>query len=241
MKALVADDEAPARRRLTRLLEQLEGVRVVAEVGTGLEVLAALEREQADVLLLDIDMPELSGLELAARFTQLPPIIFVTAHDEHALRAFEVGAVDYVLKPVELERLSAALSRVQQRGGGAAPALETLRKVRGDGVPRVVAHDRGTLLMFDARTIDRFHAAEKYTSFLAEGREHLTEEPLSALEQRLQEFGFLRVHRSELVRLAAVRALTARTGEHEVRLADGQTVQVSRRFLADLRRALGLL
>jgi DNA-binding LytR/AlgR family response regulator len=239
MKVVVADDEEPARRLLIRLLGQLGGISVVAEAADGIEALAAVGREAPELLLLDIDMPELDGLELAARYAHLPPIVFVTAHDEHALRAFDVGAVDYVLKPVQLERLAKALARARERNASAAAPLEALLRTRGVEGARVLAQERGELLIFDATGIDRFHASDKYTMFSVDGREHLTEEPLTALEERLRAFGFLRVHRAELVRVAAIRALTSAPGGHQARLADGQVVRVSRRFLPDLKRALG--
>jgi two-component system LytT family response regulator len=239
MKVVVADDEEPARRLLIRLLGQLGGISVVAEAADGIEALAAVGREAPELLLLDIDMPELDGLELAARYAHLPPVVFVTAHAGHALQAFDVGAVDYVLKPVQLERLATALARARERNASAAAPLEALLRTRGVEGARVLAQERGELLIFDATGIDRFHASDKYTMFSVDGREHLTEEPLTALEERLRAFGFLRVHRAELVRVAAIRALTSAPGGHQARLADGQVVRVSRRFLPDLKRALG--
>lgn len=239
MRVVVADDEAPARRLLIRLLAQLGGIEVVAEAETGLQALAAVGRTQPDVLLLDIDMPELDGLALAAGHRHLPPVVFVTAHDAHAVAAFEIGAVDYLLKPVAIERLATALARVRERAAPAVRAFEAWRSLRGDLTPRVLAHTGGTTLVFDATTIDRFHAVEKYTAFTVDGVEHLTEEPLVALEERLRPFGFLRVHRGELVRIAAIRALVAEPGGHDAQLRDGQRVRVSRRFLPSLRTALG--
>jgi DNA-binding LytR/AlgR family response regulator len=239
MKVVVADDEEPARRLLVRLLGQLGGIRVVAEASDGLEALAAVGREAPELLLLDIDMPELDGLELAARYAHLPPVVFVTAHDEHALRAFDVGAIDYVLKPVQLERLATAIARARDRNASAAAPLQALQRTRGVDTVRVLAQEHGELLIFDAAGIDRFQASDKYTLFSVDGREHLTEEPLTALEERLRAVGFLRVHRAELVRVSAIRALTSAPGGHQARLADGQVVRVSRRFLPELKRALG--
>lgn len=228
MRVLVADDEAPARRALGRLLAQL-GSEVVAEAETGLDVLALVSTSRPDVILLDIAMPELDGIELAARYAHLPPIVFVTAHDEHAVRAFELDAVDYLLKPVRLERLAAALHRVASR-----------RVAIASGPPRVSSQVRGTIRVFDATTIDRYHSIDKYTAFVVDGVEHLTDEPLSALEQRLGGFGFLRVHRAELVRIAAIRALTSDPEGHVVALADGQSARVSRRSVGAVKAALGL-
>lgn len=233
MKVVVADDEAPARRMLIRLLQTL-GAEVVAEAETGLATLEAVGRTRPDLILLDIHMPETDGLALAARYAHLPPIVFVTADDAHALTAFDVGAVDYLLKPVTLERLAAALHRVEgRRGPSPFPTAAPLP-------PRVVIHTRGVIRFFDVATIDRFRAADKYTAFTVDGQEHLTEEPLTALEERLVPHGFVRVHRGELVRVAAIRALTHDDDGHRVHLADGQVVPVSRRLVTALRTALAL-
>jgi two-component system LytT family response regulator len=240
MKVIVADDEAPARRALIRMLGTL-GAELVAEAANGLEVLEAVGRTRPDAILLDIQMPELDGLELAARYAYLPPIIFVTAHDAYALRGFDVGAVDYLLKPVALERLATALHRASTRHENVAQAFPSVRTPLPEPrTPRVITHERGAIRFFDATTIDRFRASDKYTVFTVEGVEHLTNEPLSALEQRLRDFGFVRVHRSELVRVSAVRSITQDAGGYHAQLASGAVVEVSRRLLASVKEALGL-
>jgi DNA-binding LytR/AlgR family response regulator len=240
MKVVVADDEEPARRLLVRLLGEIGGIEVVGEAATGVDALAIVGRTRPDVLLLDIDMPEMDGLELAARHADLPPVVFVTAHDEHAVRAFELDAVDYLLKPVGRERLAAALQRARARAGAGPADAALLAHARTDGIPRVVVRERDAILVFEATAIDRFHAADKYTLFTVEGREHATEESLLALEVRLAAHGFVRVHRGELVRISAIRALTTRDGMHEAQLRDGSSVRVSRRSLAALKAALGI-
>lgn len=246
MKILVVDDEAPARRRLIRLLGEIGDVEVVGEAGGGLEALACVSRTQPDLLLLDIRMPVLDGLELVSRYGHLPPVVFVTAYDEHAVRAFECNAVDYLLKPVRPERLAEAIRRARARRTPALESFQALSSVkpgaqdRPDAVPRVITHEGGVLRLFDARAVTRFRASDKYTVFLADGREHLTEEPLNSLEERLLAHGFLRVHRAELVRTASIRALRADSGVHEVHLDDGQVARVSRRSVALLKRELGV-
>lgn len=230
MRAFVVDDEGPARRRLSRMLEAIEGVRVIAQLEDGDAVLHALEREWPDVIFLDIRMPGLDGISLAQRGGDLPPIVFVTAYDEYAVRAFELDAVDYLLKPVRPERLGATVGRLRVR----FPARAS------ESVPRVVSATRGLFRVFDAREITRFWASEKYTCFAAEQTEHLTDESLNALEQRLSAFGFVRVHRAELVRLDSIRALRSIDAGHEVTLSDGQIARVSRRALTGIKTALGL-
>jgi DNA-binding LytR/AlgR family response regulator len=230
VKALVVDDEAPARRRLARMLEAIEGVQVIGQLEDGDGVLRALETSSPDVIFLDVRMPGLDGVSLAQRHLDLPPIVFVTAYDEYAVRAFDLEAVDYLVKPVRPERLATAVARVRARS--TPPA--------SDAVPRVVCAARNVFRVFDARSITRFWSSDKYTSFSADQSEHLTEESLNALEERLAGHGFVRVHRAELVRLDAIRALSVTDEGPQITLADGQVARVSRRALPAIKVALGL-
>lgn len=243
MRVVIVDDEEPARRRLKRLLTAFPDADVVGEAGNGDEALQLLEQIPVDLLLLDIQMPGLDGLALAQRYTDLPPIIFVTAHTEHAVKAFEVNAVDYLLKPVRPERLAAALARVPKE----RPQSDRARVVKAfeaisptSSSTRIVTGANGTYRFFEAEEIHRFWSSEKYTLFMAEGEEHLTEEPLSSLEARLQPVGFQRIHRAELVRVSSIKALKVSDGEQCVELQDGQVARVSRRSMAAVRSALGL-
>ncbi len=238
LDVLVVDDEAPARRRLARQVTEL-GHTVVGEAGDGEAALAAIATHSPDVMLLDIRMPGVDGLTLAQRSSGLPPIIFCTAWSEFAVQAFEVNAVDYLLKPVRLERLGAALGKVKPGvpAAGTAKALEAIAPV---SPTRLITGQRGAVRFFDAREVTRFWASDKYTLFQADGAEHLLEESLAALAQRLAPFGFVQVHRAELVRLDAVRALRTEDGVNELELDDGQVARVSRRELGTVRKALGL-
>jgi len=243
MRVVIVDDEEPARRRLKRLLTAFPDTDVVGEAGNGGEALQLLEQFQVDLLLLDIQMPGLDGLALAQRYTDLPPIIFVTAHSEHAVQAFEVNAVDYLLKPVRPERLAAAMARVDQQKvqserAKVSKAFEVIAPAASS--TRIVTGANGTYRFFEAAEIHRFWSSEKYTLFVADGEEHLTEEPLSSLEARLQPLGFQRIHRAELVRVSSIKALKVSDGEQCVELQDGQVARVSRRSMGAVREALGL-
>lgn len=226
MRLLLVDDEPIARARLRRLAARLGGVEVVGEAASGAEALRFARELAPDALLLDIDMPGLDGLGVAEAL-EGPAVIFTTAHPQHALEAFEVGAHDYLLKPVSLERLARALEKVRARRGAGE---EPWRLVVGDGSLR---------RFVDAREVSCFVADQKYVVFRHEDRELLLRESLDALEGRLAPYGFLRVSRGALVRRDAVDAWDTADGGTVV-LADGTRVPVSRRAAPAVRAALGL-
>jgi DNA-binding LytR/AlgR family response regulator len=244
VKALIVDDEPLARSRLGRLLADFDDVRVVGEAANAGDALAAIRQLQPDVVFLDIRMPGPSGLELAASSDELPPIVFTTAHDEFAVEAFDAAAIDYLLKPVQKKRLARALERVRARGGAAVDVAdqlrEALRKVLAEEGCRIAAQEGTSTHLFDARELCRFFASDKYTVFQHQGREYLVEDSLNDLERRLLPHGFFRVHRAELVNLRRIRTLHNEAQGASVVLADGQVARVSRRLLADLKRALDI-
>jgi DNA-binding LytR/AlgR family response regulator len=241
LRALIVDDEAPARRRLARQLAALPEVEVAGEADDAESTLRLVAQLRVDVLFLDIHLPGLSGLQLVQRHTDLPAVVFVTAFDSHAVEAFEVNAVDYLLKPVRADRLRATIDRlVRARGSRPAAVARALGQALGPApqTARLVSHSRGEVRVFDTGPITRLWASDKYTVFRWQGGEELIDESLSQLEERLRPLGFVRSHRSELIRLESVRALR-RTGlGHEVVLADGQVARVSRRALTAVKSAL---
>jgi len=233
-----ADDELVARKRLGRLLSALPDVNVVAECKDGKEVLAALDAHAGvDVLLLDIQMPGLTGLETKALLAEDGPyVIFTTAHPEHALEAFDVGAVDYVLKPIEAGRLKKALDRARERlsgpvgGGGAAADLGRLALPTRDGA-RLLDPSRVSHAVFDGSLVTVHYAGEKL----------LTDLTLTELESRLSAERFERVHRRALLNLECVERLVDQpTGGYLAITTDGQKVEVSRQAARKLRKRLGL-
>ena len=221
MKVAIVDDEPLARKRVRRLLDELADIEIVGEAGDADAATALIHAADPDVLLLDIQMPGRDGLALARELGVRPAIIFTTAHGQFAVDAFDTAAVDYLLKPISADKLARALDRARQRL--ATPSAPRITARAGD-VTTVIAVDR----------IARFHAEHKYTSFVVDGVEHLIEVSLSELETKLAPWGFMRVHRAELVQLAHVRALRG----NELELVTGELVPVSRRSLPDVRRRL---
>jgi two-component system response regulator AlgR len=240
MKLLVVDDEPLARLRLRTLVEAIAEPRaeVAGEAADAEAALAWLREHRADALLLDIRMPGRSGLALAAALRAMadaPAVVFVSAHGEHALAAFDLDAVDYLTKPVRRERLQAALQRVQQRRG----APEAAR-------PVIVVHDRGRVLRVPVDEVLYLKAELKYVTLRTAHASYVLEDALADLEQRLADQGasFVRVHRNAIVAHSAVRALERRGegGADEgwaVRVAPSdEWLAVSRRQLAAVREAL---
>jgi two-component system, LytTR family, response regulator AlgR len=243
MRVLIVDDEALARLRLRTLIEGLDSPRVaaLAEAADSEAAIAALQATPADVVLLDIGMPGRDGLKLAPALQALPQppvLIFVTAHAEHALRAFELQALDYLTKPVRRERLQAALLRAATQlalARGVAPAAAT--------EPVLVVSERGRVLRVPVREVLVLKAEQKYVTLRTATQAFVLDDSLLDLERRLGP-GFVRVHRSALVAVAAIRALQPHTAGDE---ADGWAVRVapldewlpvSRRQLGAVRAAL---
>lgn len=243
MKVLIVDDELPARRRIRRILERIAGVEVIGEAADGVEASALIAASPPDLVLLDIDMPERDGVAVARAAPEVD-VIFITAHAEHAVTAFDLEAIDYLLKPISEERLGKALERARARRGQQSPEA-LARAIRAllpaePPVPRITANDGGALHIFDAREIERLTAANRYVVFHREGREYLLDESLNTLEERLGPHDFVRVHRAELVNLRRVRTLQRVAGGAELELESGALVPVSRRLLGELERRLGL-
>ena len=204
MRIFIVDDEEPARERLKALLSDLAGelpTTVVGEARNGLEAVERIPQSGAEVLLLDIQMPGMDGLEVARHLATLdnaPAVVFVTAHERHAVEAFELNALDYLLKPVRAERLAVALKKA------AAPNREQLAKASLAPREYVSVAERNRIVLVPVREIIFLRAEQKYVTVRTRAREHLIEEPLVALEREFADT-FVRIHRNCLVSRAAIR------------------------------------
>jgi DNA-binding LytR/AlgR family response regulator len=235
LRALIVDDEAPALSELAWLLGQDVRIGRIRTADSGAAALKALESEPVDVLFCDISMPGLDGLDLArvlARFSQRPHLIFVTAYDRHAIEAFDLQAVDYVLKPVRAERLAEAVRRVVEAGRPAeAPAAPAT-------ADETIAVELGGVTRFVQPTaVLNVEAQGDYARLHTATGSHLIRIPLSTLEERWASAGFIRIHRSTLVALPHVDEVLMDGGRFHVRLG-GRTLQVSRRHTRQLRDLL---
>jgi two-component system response regulator AlgR len=239
MKILIVDDEPLARSRLQDLLEDIGGHEVVGEAGTGREAIELTQRLHPDVLLLDIHMPEMNGMEVAQHLCgleQAPAVIFTTAYSEHALEAFDANALDYLLKPIRRARLEQALDKAQplQRGQIDAAAAGSSQQRR-----HISAHHRGGIKLVPVEEILYFQSDSKYVAVHSEDGEVLIDEPLKHLEQEFAD-RFTRIHRNCLVANACVEALE-KTGDnqYQLRLRGCDTpLEVSRRQLPAVRQLI---
>ena len=236
LRVLIVDDEAPARARLRDLLGDCGAemaLEVVGEAGTARDALDVMARTPADVLLLDIRMPEMDGIEFAQHLQKLenpPAIVFTTAYDAYAIRAFEVHAIDYLLKPIRTGRLRQALERARS---ALRPAPAALREIRKDAPAFLSAQERGRINLIPVEDVIYLKAELKYVTVRTAAREYLIEEALARLEQDHGE-RFVRVHRNCLVARAAVRGFERGSGETEgqwLALLEGcdEKIPVSRR------------
>jgi two-component system response regulator AlgR len=242
LNILVVDDEPLARARLCRLVTEFESDVAVEEAGNGPEALQKVQADRIDVVLLDIRMPGMDGIEVARHLKHLdraPAVIFTTAYDSHALQAFEASAVDYLLKPIRRERLKDALHRARTLSGRQIESLEAADPAAGKARTHVSASLKGDLKLVPVDEVRFFRAEHKYVVARHDHGELILDEALSALEEEFKQ-DFMRVHRNALAALALVRALERSEGGGYRLRFDGieETVEVSRRCLPEVRRVL---
>jgi two-component system response regulator AlgR len=220
LRVFIADDETPARIRLKELLADIRGeiaASVAGEAANGLEVIERLPASGAQVLLLDIQMPGMGGIELARHLAGLeaaPAIVFVTAHNRHAVEAFELNALDYLMKPVRADRLAAALKKARAAGPAASTMRERLEKAAGGAREFFSVAERHRIVLVPVGDVLYLKAEMKYVTLRTRTGEHLIEEPLVNIEREFAE-RFVRVHRNCLVARAAIRGFERAAGGDE--------------------------
>ena len=229
MKVLIVDDE-PLARQVVRLLVERDPELTVAGECSGVEAVEAIAREKPDILFLDIQMPEVGGFDVLERAgaNSVPAIVFVTAYDQYALRAFEVQALDYLLKPFDDARFYAALLRAKERA-----------RAKSGYVRRFLVRTRGKVLLVNVEEIDWIEAADYYVSLHAHGRSHLLRETMQELESKLDPVRFVRVHRSAIVNIDRVKELHPLfRGDSVLLLQDGTQLRLSRSRRDEFERRL---
>jgi two-component system LytT family response regulator len=225
IRALIVDDEPPGRTNLAVLLRRDREIELIGECGSGMEAIAEIRSSRPDLLFLDVQMPELDGFDVVEFLGKdLPPaIIFVTAYDQYALRAFEAGALDYLLKPFDNARFELALGRAKEK--------IALRKLVPPRLERLVIKETGQVWFVKVADIDWIEAADYYAGLHVGSKTHLLRRSMADLDEQLDQDSFCRIHRSTIVSLDRVdRIELNQDGEHDVILNTGARLRLSRRY-----------
>jgi len=233
IRTLVVDDEPIARARVLALLGEEPDIEVVGECWSGAQAVAAITEKSPDLIFLDVQMPEMNGFDVAHALgaDRMPAVVFVTAFDEFAIKAFEVQALDYLLKPFDDARFARTLARAKERAAAPPP------KSPGGFRRRFLVRVRERIVVVDAADIDWIEAADYYVSIHAGGHAYLLREPLAELEKSLDPDVFFRVHRSAIVNLARIREIHPMFhGDSMVVLSDGSQVKLSRSRRGEFER-----
>jgi two-component system LytT family response regulator len=235
IRALVVDDEPLARSNLTVLLRRDPEIEVVRECGSGAEAIAEIRGSKPDLVFLDVQMPECDGFDVLEMLGgELPPaVVFVTAYDQYALRAFEAGALDYLLKPFDNARFELALGRAKER---IAPEKAPMPMLE-----RVAVKSAGQVSFLKISEVDWIEAADYYSCLHVGARTHLLRRSMAELDQELDQAVFCRIHRSTIVKLDRVRGMKLNeSGEYDVLLEDGTKLRLSRRYKKELQSRLSV-
>jgi len=251
IRTVIVDDEAPARSRIRQLLRAEPDFEVIAECGNGREALETIRRDKPDLIFLDVQMPRLTGLDVcqaaASEGTEVPLVIFVTAYDEYALKAFELHAIDYLLKPFDRERFQKTLGHAREqlrraKGAGSDPRITALLEDLRAGFKRpdrLVFKQNGKVIFLRTETIDWIEADGNYTRLHAGPDSHYLRETLAGLEAQLPADKFMRISRSVIVNLDRVKELQPLFyGDYAVILQNGSKLNLSRTYRTRLEALL---
>ena len=258
IRVLIVDDEPGARRRLERLLKEEEDVEIIAQAGNGREAISIIEKQMPDLVFLDVQMPKMSGIDVVRNVgpDRMPAVVFVTAYDQYAVKAFELAALDYLLKPFDDERVERTLERArealnQKSGKNIADRLDSLLQtlqhssLAGAASPkyieRIAVEDRGQLRIVPIDKIDFITASGNYVDLHVGEEKLLVREQMQKLEDKLPPTLFYRIHRSSIVRLDEIERLVVNPGgDYAVRLRNQKLLKVSRNRWGELTLRLGI-
>lgn len=245
MKVLIIDDEPLGRKIIREYLDSHPEVHLSGECENAHQALKAIERNDPDLLFLDIQMPEINGIELLGLLDEMPHVIFSTAYDEYAIRAFELNAIDYLLKPYDQDRFDLALSRAKERieredrqEEKIAGLMEQWNAVSARP-ERLLVKDAGRIVVVKTREIDWIEAMEDYITLHTSGGDHLMHQSMNYMEEILEETRFIRIHRSFIVNLEAVLEIVPwSSGRWKCKLKDGKELMISRSGARKLKQLM---
>lgn len=250
IRVLIVDDEPLARRKLRRFLNAESAFEIIGECADGSRAVAAIEEQKPDLLFLDMQMPEMNGLDVvqAVGPQRMPLVVFVTAHDQYAVKAFEVNALDYLLKPVSRERFQSAVARARTQldhgpSNDVGQRLHALLQRLQSGPEfsrRLMVKSEGRVIFLSIDEIDWIESAHNYLVLHVGKKNHLIRETMDSLEARLDPEHFVRIHRSTMVNIERIQEMHPWVrGEHAVLLRDGTRLTLSRSYYERLRQRLG--
>jgi two-component system LytT family response regulator len=244
MRAIIADDEELARLVLREYIGHIEDIEIVAECANGFDAVKAIGELKPDLIFLDIQMPKLDGFEVLELVDRAPAVVFVTAYDQYAMKAFDAAAVDYLLKPFDMARFRAALEKARQRLGEKTTAiplseLKNAAQAPGHKAERVVVRDGTKVHLIPVSQLDYAEAQDDYVALHSGGKSYLKQQTISSLEESLDRTKFVRVHRSFLINLERVAKIEPYTKDTRLAvLTDGARIPVSRAGYLRLKEAM---
>jgi two-component system LytT family response regulator len=244
LRVLVIDDEPPARRKLMMLLAHEPDIEIVGQAANGIDAIAAIEQQKPDAVFLDIEMPGMNGFEVleVLETERMPLIVFVTAYDQHAVKAFEIHAVDYLLKPYDRSRLQNCLARLRGTHDAFDSKLKRLLEEfrPRDYLTRVIVKSRGRILFLNIQEVDWIETSANYVELHSGKNSYLLRETLQSLEAKLNPRQFARLHRTTIVNIDRIRELQAWShGDFIVVLKDETKLRMSRRYRQNLSAVWG--
>lgn len=253
IRTVIVDDEPPARKRIRAMLADEPEFVIIAECGDGGKAIEVIEESGPDLVFLDVQMPQCDGFDVLRALDpgKYPMVIFVTAYDRYAVKAFDVHAIDYLLKPYDRKRFKEALERARSRiaasrlgeiGRGFSKLLEDVRSFQPYPPPRLVIKSAGSIQFLPVEEIDWIEGAGNYVRVHADAQVHLIRETMSGMEKRLDPERFVRIHRSAIVQLNRIKELQpAFSGEYAVILETGEELKLTRSYRTELEKRLGKL
>ncbi|WP_027076273.1 LytR/AlgR family response regulator transcription factor [Maribacter antarcticus] len=240
-KVIIVDDEKPARSLIKEFLESHKDLVIIEECNNGVDAVKAINTFKPDLVFLDIQMPGFTGFEVLQRLEEMPQIIFSTAYDQYAFKAFEVHAVDYLLKPFKQERFDEAIQKIMTSDSGYLSQIETLVKGLNEQethLTNILVSVKNKLINIPVNTIIYIKADGNYAKLILEKNSHLTSYGLSKLEQKLNARQFIRVHRSTVININAVQEAYSYPANYELIMTNGDMVKVSRSYLGNIRKLI---
>ncbi len=239
-KVIIIDDEAAARQLIKEYLEDYPDLILLGEANNGVDAVKMINEFKPDLVFLDIQMPGMTGFDVLTHLEELPQIIFSTAYDQYALKAFEVHAVDYLLKPYTKERFKVAVERLQQNTNEnkARPLAESLLMDTPKFPERILVQSQNKLVTIALEDVIRIEAYGDYSKLISKERTYVSNYGISTLEEKLNNTIFIRVHRSSIINLNAVKELNKYTKSYDVTMQNGDVVRVSRGYMDNIKKLM---